>query len=123
MKKFIYIAIMAVAVVFASCQKEEVGNSNYYKTHDIVIDWEAGTINGKAYDNTVEKCWKLDVTQSYIVTVTVQEYCWGTELYARTVGEGIMYTYGKTGIKATYKMAAAPEFKDSESCLANNDEE
>lgn len=124
MKKFFAMAVMALTVAFmASCAGS--GSSSRYTAggEGPKVDTENATINGKHYDDTVNKCWKMTVTQSYIVTVNVDEYIWGTEYLCVLTGEELMWTYAQTGIRASYKYAEAPSFKDSDACLANNTDE
>ena len=46
MKKFMYIAIMAIMVVFAGC-KSGLNGSDYYKGgNKVLIDQETGKVNG-----------------------------------------------------------------------------
>ena len=126
MKKFFYVALMALTVgFFASCGNNNgMGSSDFYKDgKQVDINYNEGTINGTKYDTQNEQCWKVTATQKLIVTVTVDEYIWGPEFEAVAFGEGLMWTYAQTGIKASYKYAPAPAFKDSESCLENNDDE
>lgn len=125
MKKFFYVALMALTVgFFASCGNNNgMGTSDFYKGgKEVEINYNEGTVNGTKYNNTDDKCWKVTATQKLIVTVTVDEYVWGTEFDAVAFGEALMWTYAQTGIKASYKYAPAPSFKDSEACLENNDD-
>ena len=119
MKKFFYVAVMAVAAFMVSCSG---GNgSDYYKNHELQIDWEKGTVNGKAYNTETEKCWKTSIKTTYLgITGTADEYTWGTEFALVAGCETAMATSCAAGIKSSYSYAEAPSFKDSESCLANN---
>ena len=127
MKKFFYVALVAVAAFMVSCKGESNG-SEYYKNHELQIDIEAGTVNGKAYDTTTQKCWKTSLTtKTFGVTTTDIEYQWGTEfsvVAGLETGMAAAYALHSIGnTKATYTIEEAPAYKDSESCLANNDKE
>lgn len=58
MKKFLVMAILALSMVFTSCGISGGGIDNAPQCDD-----QAGTINGKAYDNVTYKCWKVDIWQ------------------------------------------------------------
>ena len=120
MKKFIYVAVMAIAVVFASCNGEGNG-SEYYKNHELQIDLNAGTVNGKSYDTTTDKCWKVTTTtKTFGVTGTAVSYDWGTEFSVVAGCETAMavayamHSIGNT--KATYTCVEAPEYDTYEKC-------
>ncbi|MBO4690690.1 MAG: hypothetical protein J5621_07425 [Paludibacteraceae bacterium] len=121
MKKFIYVAMVAVAALMVSCKAGE-GTSDYYKTHKFTFDLEAGTVNGKAYDNETEKCWKVTNTETTLgIKTTTESYTWNTEYGVVFSNEFALDAAAATGImKASYKYEEAPDYKDSESCLANN---
>ena len=77
---------MALTVgFFASCsENSSIGNSDYYKNNKLVVDKDNHSGNGKVFDNTTEKCWKVTtiITASvmgvkYFETET--EYVWATE--------------------------------------------
>lgn len=65
MKKYFYVAIMALTLgMFASCTGTSIGK-------EPVCDDEAGTINGKAYNNTDYACYKI--TEDATETCTGEE--------------------------------------------------
>lgn len=79
MKKYFYVAIMALTLgMFASC-------SGVYAPKEPVIDEEAGTVNGKAYDNETYKCWLVETEVTSSCTGETPEtekdasYYWMTE--------------------------------------------
>ena len=84
MKKFIYVAVMALTLgFFSNCTpRASVGN-------EPKLDEQNSTLNGVFYDNTVYKCWEF--TWSYVEkengAVVEQDhgvdYEWTTELMAR----------------------------------------
>lgn len=116
MKKFFYVAVMALTVAFmASCSGN--GGSEYYRNHELQIDVENGTVNGKSYDSETEKCWKITMKTTYLgVTGTADEFTWGTE-WALVAGcETAMASSYEMGIKASYTYAEAPQYKDYEAC-------
>lgn len=122
MKKFFAMAVMALTVAFmASCSG---GNgSDYYKNHELQIDVENGTVNGHAYNNETEKCWKVTLTTKYMgITGEDVSYDWGTEFALVAGCETAMAASYEMGIKSTYKYVEAPSYPDYESCNnANND--
>ena len=120
MKKFFYLAVIALATVFASCAGE--GSSDYYKNHKLNIDWDKCEVNGHKYDNETEKCWKVTTTATVMgVTATADSYAWSTEFVLVAAEETAM---ASTVVgKSKYSYVEAPAYKDSDSCLANNDEE
>ena len=120
MKKFIYVAVMAIAVVFASC-KSESNSSEYYKNHELQIDINAGTVNGVVYDNTTDKCWKTTITtKTFGISSTVVDYEWGTQFSVVAGCETAMAAvYAVKAIgnsKATYTCVEAPEYDTYEKC-------
>ncbi|MBO5618541.1 MAG: hypothetical protein J5902_00990 [Paludibacteraceae bacterium] len=79
MKKFLYLAMMALTLgFFAGCTGASVGKQP-------VIDENAGTVNGKAYDTETYKCWEF--TWEYTEKATGEadahesgvDYFWMTE--------------------------------------------
>ena len=117
MKKFLYVALMAVAVFMASCNQ---GGSNYYKTHKLVVDDEAGTINGVKYDQTTEKCWKVTMTETYMgVSASDTEHMWGSEFTVVLGCETAMAAVAELGVgSATYSYSVEPSAKDYDACKA-----
>ncbi len=63
MKKFLLGALVAVTTLFmASCK--DGGTSNYsVGGPEPTIDYEAGTVNGKTFDNKTECCWEITTTE------------------------------------------------------------
>lgn len=122
MKKFIYVAIMALVMgMFAGC-KSGINGSEYYsagKTLD--INEEKGTVNGYKYDNTVEKCWMWtlkEVTNG--TTLTFDYYVWCTEFFLVAECESEMYECSRTGIVASYAYIETPARKTENDCLRGN---
>jgi len=77
MKKFLVMAIVALSMVFTSCGVTGLNNIP-------VCDDQAGTINGRAYDNETYKCWKIEWWSTEIeageepVNSSDIEYAWAT---------------------------------------------
>ena len=123
MKKFFAFAVLALTVgFFASCGGS---SSASYKQGDPEpqIDYNAGTVNGVAYDTKTECCWKETSTATVMgVTASTVSYEWSTEFVMKAAGELAAWSAAQAGV-GTYRFSyvAAPQFKDSESCLANND--
>ena len=121
MKKFFYVAMVAVAAFMVSCTKTDgFGDSDYYKNHKLDFDMEAGTVNGHEYDNTTDKCWEI-VTKAKmgIISTTVTTYEWGTQFTVVLSNEtAIAMLSGAT--KTTYTMKEASQYDDYEKCADAN---
>ena len=120
MKKFIYVAIMAVAVVFASCQKDG------YKKGDPApdIDITAGTINGVAYDNETSYCWHTVVKTKdpiFHISATIEYFDWGTEFSIKSTYEMTAWTTAQMDMPYKYESSKATEYSDYEACKAADD--
>ena len=121
MKKFIYVAMVAVAAMFASCQKTDgFGNSEYYKNHSLDINIEAGTVNGHEYDNTTDKCWKIETKAKVMAIATVvTSYEWGTQFTVVAANETAIAALAGLS-KSTYTMTEASEYDTYEKCADAN---
>ena len=126
MKKFFYVALLALTVGFMTGCTSIIAN-NPYKAGDPepTIDYNAGTINGKSYDNTTAKCWvEITKTTAYGYTDTEETYIWYTEFEMEASYQMLLWEMaqvgGVAGVSASYSYSAAPQYKDSESCLENN---
>ena len=107
---------------FVSCSAAYGPPLSSYKPFKPVIDEEAGTVNGVPYDNKTESCWKVTTTIAYTDnTVTKIVYFWGTQFALVASLEEEMYMYASAGYRPQYNYILASNFKDSESCLANNE--
>ena len=125
MKKFLYVAIMALTMGFlASCS----GSSSKYTQGgpQPSIDTDKSTVNGVVYDNKIEKCWKVTIhaTATYMgVTATTDEttYEWCTEFELVAVYEEAMWTMAQAGryASASYSYVATAD-KDYDSCINHN---
>ncbi len=96
--------------------------SDRYKDGSVPeIDENAGTVNGKKYDNTTFKCWVVNSTVAYFgITSPVVDYVWNTEFGVVATFEStaaIVAAYG--GMNYSYKPTTD---KDNESCLSHNEE-
>lgn len=126
MKKFLYLAIMALTVgFFASCSAG--GNSSdYYKNgKEPQIDYDKATVNGKKYDNETWKCWCWTMTTTVLgETTSAEEYLWGTEFDLVAVCEAEMYAFSLANkildAKASYTYIQTPD-QDPEECHKHND--
>ena len=81
MKKFLLGALLVVTTMFmASCKG---GSSSSYAKGDPKpkIDYVAGTVNGKSYDNKTECCWEVSASglAEYGMSVNGTGYVWTTE--------------------------------------------
>lgn len=122
MKKFFAMAVMALTVAFmASCG---AGNSGKYTQGgpEPQIDYNAGTVNGKAYDNRTDCCWKLTTSYYYIVNVSASEYVWGTEFAVVAAGELTMYEFAQLGYgNASYSYSVTSD-QTYEACDKHNEQ-
>lgn len=92
MKKYFYVAIMALTLgMFASC-------TGVYTPTEPVCDDQAGTINGKAYNNTDYACYKITETATSQCTGEEAEYeeyvylDWCTEYQAQKTKANFEYS-------------------------------
>lgn len=86
------------------------------------IDEEAGTINGKHYDNSIEKCWEVTYEMTVYGTIsTTTTYEWGTEFYIVSTYEYMRSYFQTYNFSYTYK-TADPTDEDSCKALDNGDE-
>ena len=123
MKKFIYVAIMAiVTVAFTACKSNLNGSDYYTDGRQVVVDVEKGTVNGVKYDNTVAKCWAWTLTEKMNGTkVELTYYVWCTEFELAATCETEMYECSRSGRVATYAYIQAPSYKTEDACeQANN---
>lgn len=129
MKKFLYLAIMALTVgFFASCSAGANGSDYYKDGKEPQIDFNNATVNGKKYDNQKEKCWCWTMKQTVMgITTSSEEYLWGTEFDLVAACETAMYAYAQANTvinaKASYTYIHAALYLDSEECLENNDKD
>ena len=129
MKKFLYLAIMALTVgFFASCSAGSNGSDYYKDGKEPQIDFNNATVNGKKYDNQKEKCWCWTMKQTVMgITTSSEEYLWGTEFDLVAACETAMYAYAQANTvinaKASYTYIHAALYLDSEECLENNDKD
>ena len=92
--------MMAVTTLFMASCSTSGGSSNYTQGGDKPkIDAEAGTVNGKAYDNKEELCWECNVTEKVAgISATETTYAWGTEFEAVATMEMTMWSIAQGGI-------------------------
>jgi len=121
MKKFMYVAIMALMVVFAGCKSGYNGSDYYIDGRQVVIDYEKGTVNGVKYDDTNECCWMWTLTEKTGgVKVEAFYYVWGTEFEIVAVCETHMYECSRSGRVAEYAYIKATAEKTEDECEAAN---
>ena len=74
MKKFLFGALLAVTTMFMASCAAGGGSSNYTQgSEEPKIDAQAGTVNGKAYDNTTECCWEITMTEKIMGSAPLPE--------------------------------------------------
>ncbi len=125
MKKFLLGALLVVTTMFmASCKSG--GSSSSYAQGDPkpTIDSEAGTVNGKSYDNKTECCWEVSASglAEYGMSVNGTGYVWTTEFEIVAGAELAMWEAaqaGNTKASYSYKKNGA---KDEDSCWAQNED-
>ena len=124
MKKFLLGALLAVTTMFmASCAG---GGSSNYKQGDPqpAIDAEAGTVNGKTYDNTTEYCWKVSMTEKVMgYSFTETAYAWGTEWAIVASFEMEMWSIAQEGYGSATYSYSKDSAKDYESCVGQNQDD
>ena len=122
MKKFLFGALLAVTTMFMASCAAGGGSSNYTQGgEEPKIDAQAGTVNGKAYDNTTECCWEITMTEK-IMGISASEtfYTWATEWAVVASMEMEMYEIAQAGYgSASYKYSKNSA-KDYDSCLEQN---
>ena len=120
MKKFLTIALMALTVGFmVSC-----ANTKYrLGGPQPIIDREAGTVNGKSYDTTVEKCWQVDIKTTILgATTSSTNWEWLTEFALVADYETQAYWKAQAGIDFRYTYAATSD-PDADTCWSNRQSE
>ena len=123
MKKFIYVAIMAVVTLAFSACKSNFNGSDYYQDgKTVVIDYNKGTVNGVKYDTTTEKCWMWTLEEKTTgVAVKFDYYVWATEFELVAMCETEMYECSRSGRIASYAYIHMPSLKSADACEnANN---
>ena len=96
----------------------------YFSDRPPVINEENATVNGIHYDNETEDCWEVITKITYTNnTITETGYYWNTEFSVVAQFEEAMYANAQAGRRSSWKYRRASEFKDSESCLANNEKD
>ena len=122
MKKFLLGAMMAVTTLFMASCSTSGGSSNYKQGGEKPkIDAEAGTVNGKAYDNKEDFCWECNVTEKVAgLSATSTTYAWGTEFEAVATMEMTMWSIAQGGVgSATYSLSKT-NIKNAEDCFSKN---
>jgi len=121
MKKFLYVALVALTMGFmTSCQSG--GSTSYTKGGPMPsINFEAGTVNGKTYDTKTDKCWKVDISaSSKEQSASETKYYWGSEFELVAEMEELMWTVAQTGQgNASYSYSATSD-ADYETCMKHN---
>ena len=122
MKKFLCGALIALTAIFMASCKSGGGSSAYTKGGEAPkIDYEAGTVNGKAYDNKEEACWEVSMSvSSKGVSGKTTSYSWATEFAIVAMGEQSMYEYAQMGVDASYSYSK-DSAKDYEACDKQNE--
>lgn len=116
---------MAVTTLFMASCSLGGGSSNYTQGGDKpAIDTQAGTVNGKAYDNTTECCWKITMTEKIAgFSASADTYAWGTEFAVVASMEMEMWSIAQSGVGSATYSYTKDSAKDSESCFDKNDDD
>lgn len=125
MKKFIYVAFMALTMAFMTGCKSDGGSSAYQAGGpQPSINYENGTVNGKTYDNETEKCWKVTLSASVNKETSKETlYAWATEFEVVAEMEYMMWRIAQTqGASGSYTYSATKD-TDYESCMNHNEEQ
>lgn len=117
MKKFLGMAILALSMVLASCGVSGGGVDNAP-----VCDDQAGTINGRAYDNETYKCWQINWWQKTVYSMSPEdntdesdvEYDWGTEYQVRKTWENWKAAANVTATAYGYSVRSTGDFSITE---------
>lgn len=118
MKKLLYVAVMALTMgLFASCNGGPSTGMKYAEGENPTINVVDGTVNGKAYDNTTDKCWKWTLAERIpgIGSGSETRYEWGTEFGVIAGLEQAVALANHNGIEAGYDCKEV-EASDSEAC-------
>lgn len=123
MKKFLCGALIALTAIFMASCKSGGGSSAYSKGGEAPkIDYEAGTVNGKAYDNKNEACWEVSMSvSSKGASASETMYEWSTEFGVVAGMETAMYEYAQMGVDASYSYSKNSA-KDYDSCEKQNED-
>lgn len=123
MKKFLCGALIALTAIFMASCKSGGSSSDYTKGGERPkIDIEAGTVNGKAYDNKNEYCWEITMSGSTKGSSASQtRYDWGTEFAVVAGMETAMYEAAQYGASASYSYSKNSA-KDYDSCIDQNED-
>lgn len=121
MKKFLYVAVMAVVTLaFTACKSNLGTSADYAEGKTVVINEEKGTVNGVKYDNTKEMCWAWTINEKTNgAEVKLTYYVWATEFHLVATCEMEMYECSRSGRIASYAYIQAPKSLQSESACEN----
>ena len=122
MKKFFYVAVMALTMgLFASCGSGVSTGTKYAEDENPVINRVEHSVNGIVYDNTEEKCWELNfaISVPYAGKVTSTSYSWATEFSLIIAAETEVAQYNHDGIAAGYEYKSV-EAENDDACYKLN---
>lgn len=125
MKKFLCGALIALTAIFMASCKSGGSSSDYSKGGERPkIDTEAGTVNGKAYDNKEECCWEITMKGSSAQqSGSGTSYMWGTEFFIVSTLEEEMWYIAQSDVKVSASYSYSKNSaKDYESCLDQNED-
>ena len=117
MKKFLYAAVMALTMgFFASCNGGPGTGMKYAEDENPQINYDSGSVNGKTYDNTTDKCWevKMAVKVPYAGTANTTSYDWCSEFLIVSTAESAIAEWNHQGLAAgySYKEVSAGNSED-----------
>lgn len=121
MKKFLFVAFMTLVMgMFVGC-KSGISSSDWYRNHELKIDYDKCTVNGVKYDNTTEKCWAWTATSTTAGRkAEVTHYLWCTEFELVATCETFLYESYKASVVTEYAYIEHPASKGPDACEANN---
>ena len=78
---------------------QDLTGSEYYKTHELQVDFDNATVNGVHYDDETNKCWKVTITRTVMgFSADEVEYMYCTEFVLKYSCEGAMATVAAAGV-------------------------
>lgn len=122
MKKFLYVALLAIVTFAFSACKSGINGSDYYSDgRQVKIDYEKCTVNGVKYDDTKDKCWMWTLTEKTGgAKVELNYYVWCTEFELVASCENEMYECSRSGRIASYAYIEATSRKTADACEQGN---
>ena len=107
MKKFLFAALTAMTMVFMSSCGQGASTEYTQGGPQPSIDSKAGTVNGRHYNTTDNKCWIVTYSFEYLGGLNGEtnkksetKYVWSTEFDVVSTAETLMWTTAQSGTLA-----------------------